>query len=111
MGCVHNYPFLQCNIFYLGHLLLLLLTQVDLECVSGKSPSLYVTWYSCYLFIFIYSVSHRNCHIYRLSGTHATHSYCSTVYLGEIAVSLGRLALLQLIQNDLQCDSVKSPAL
>ena len=57
MGCVPIDPFLQCNVFSLGHLLLLLLTQVDLECVSGKSPSLYVTWYSCYLFILIYSVT------------------------------------------------------
>ena len=57
--------------------------------------------------IMIYSVSRWNCHLSRSSGTLATHSEWSTVCLGEIAISLGRLVLLLLIQNDLQCVSVK----
>ena len=61
--------------------------------------------------IMIYSVSRRNCHLSRSSGTLATHSEWSTVCLGETAISLGRLVLLLLIQNDLQCVSVKPSSL
>ena len=95
----------------LGHLVLLLLIHIYLQCVSLKLSYLEAVWCSCYSFIFVYSVSWWNCRFSRSSGTLATHSEWSTVCLGEIAISLGRLALLQLIQNDLQCDSVKSPAL
>ena len=66
---------------------------------------------SCYSFRMIYSVSQWNRHLSRSSGTLATHSQWSTVCLGKIAISLGRLILLLLIQNDLQCVSVKSPSL
>ena len=59
----------------------------------------------------IYSVSQGNRYPSRSSGTLATHSEQSTVRLGEIAISIGRLVLLLLIQNDLQCVSVKSPSL
>ena len=84
--------------------------------------------YSCYSLKLIYSVSgwiwyfsrppgtlatdtqwSKIC--LRLSGTLATHSEWYTVCLGEIATSLGRLVLLLLIQNVLQCVPVKSPTL
>ena len=40
------------------------------------------------------------------SGALATHSYWSTVCLGEFAIFLGRLVLLLLIHIGLQCVSV-----
>ena len=40
MGCVPSIPFSKYNVFSLGHLLLLLFTIVDLECVTVKSPYL-----------------------------------------------------------------------
>ena len=51
----------------------------------------------------IYRVSRWNRHLSRSSGTLATYSEWFTVCLGEIAISLGRLVLLLLIQNGLQC--------
>ena len=59
----------------------------------------------------IYSVSRWNRHLSRSSGTLATDSYWSTVCLGGIAISLDYLVRLILIQNVLQCVSVKSPSL
>ena len=70
----------------LGRLVLLLPIQNVLQCVSVKSPSLWVIWYSCYSFILVYSVSWWNCHLSRLSG------------------------MLDLIQNGLQCVSMKYPS-
>ena len=45
------------------------------------------------------------------TATLATHSSCPRVCLGEFGTSLGHLVFLLLIENDLQCVSVKSPSL